>query len=176
MKTQPLAYNQIATPTSRPAVTARPIETLSHKGDGFEPSGPNPSNWKKALNTLVCAAGGGVAGAALATTILASTIQGSAALAAFLVGPAVGGPVGALAGAVAGWKNCGGENPSVGRKLVNAALWGTAGAAAGAFVAVGIGASLVTGPAALGAFLLAGPGAAVGTVAAGGMGWNMAKG
>ncbi len=162
------------TPISRPAPTLS-SQIPSSKGDGFEPSGPNPPTWKKALNALACASGGGIAGAALATLVLGSTIQGSAALAAFLLGPAVGGPIGAVAGAVAGWKNCGGENPSVGRKLLNAALWGTAGAAAGAFAAVGIGASLTSGPAALGAFLLAGPGAAVGTVAAATVGWKMAQ-
>lgn len=162
----------IQRPTAKPG-TAQP---LSSKGDGFEPSGPTPPTWKKALNTLVCAGGGGLAGAALATTVLAGTIQGSAALAAFIVGPAVGGPIGALAGAVVGWRNCGGENPSVGRKMLNAALWGAAGAAAGAFAAVGIGASMVSGPAALGAYLLAAPGAAVGTAAAGALGWQMTKG
>lgn len=158
------------------AKAQQPPSEPGSKGDGFEPSPPTPPIWKKALNTVACAGGGGIAGAAIATLVLGSTIQGSAALAAFLVGPAIGGPVGAIAGAVVGWKNCGGENPSVGRKLANAALWGAAGAAAGAFAAVGIGASMVSGPAALGAFLLAAPGAAVGTAVAGAVGWQMTKG
>ena len=175
-----MKMQQILSPNSLPIrqPVANPglARTFSNQGDGFEPSGPTPPTWKKALNTLACASGGGLAGAALATGVLATTIQGSAALAALIVGPAVGGPIGAVAGAIVGWKNCGGDKPSVGRKMLNAALWGAAGAAAGAFAAVGIGASMVSGPAALGAFLLAGPGAAVGTVAAGALGWQMTKG
>lgn len=175
MKTSPLTTPPLIR-ANLPVALTKLSDGPTPSGDGFQPSEPSTPTWKKALNTLVCAAGGGIAGAALATTVLGATIQGSAALAAFLIGPAVGGPIGALAGAVVGWRNCGGENPSVGRKLLNAALWGTAGAAAGAFVAVGIGASMVSGPAALGAFLLSGPGAAVGTAAAGAVGWNMTKG
>ncbi|MBX3172697.1 MAG: hypothetical protein KF760_35190 [Candidatus Eremiobacteraeota bacterium] len=146
---------------------------------GFEPGGtpPEPTPvWKKLVNTAVNSAGGAALGTVVATAVIAAAAHGPDALGAPVLGVMIGGPVGLATGAVAGWKNCGVENPSVGRKLLNAVCWAAVGAGVGAVGSVALAAMGMQGPDALAAFLFAPAGAAIGAAAAGVVGWKMTNG
>ncbi|MBS2040736.1 hypothetical protein JST97_37460 [bacterium] len=143
--------------------------------DGFQPTSPPPPLWKKALNGAVGSLAGAGAAATL-VTILAAAGQGSAALGAPILGALVGGPIGLVAGAITGWKNCSAEKPSLPRKLVNAASWAVVGAGAGALASVAVAASGMQGPDALASLGLAAPGALLGAGGAAVAGWNLTGG
>ncbi len=168
------------TPASLPSLNLKSTPASgpeAPKGDGVDPTPPEQPTpvWKKVLNTAVGSVSGGAVGTVLATAIIAANVNGPDALGAPILGVMIGGPIGLVAGAVAGWKNCGVENPSVARKLVNAATWAVIGAGIGAVGAVGLAASGVHGPDALGSLFFAAPGAAVGAAAASVVGWKMTK-
>lgn len=141
--------------------------------DGFQPSSSSPPLWKKALNSAVGSLGGAAA-VATVVTIAAAAGQGSGALGAPILGAVIGGPIGLVAGAVAGWKNCGADKASLPRKLINAATWAVVGAGAGALASVAVAASGMQGPDSLAALGFAAPGALLGAGGAAVAGWNLA--
>lgn len=142
--------------------------------DSFQASAPPV--WRRALNSAVGGLGGAAIVATAATALVAAMANGPAALGAPLVGIAIGGPIGLVAGAVAGWKNTSRPDASSLRKLANAVTWGVAGAAAGAAAAVGIATASLTGSSALAGLMAAVPGAAVGAGLAATAGWKIAHG
>ncbi len=145
--------------------------------ESFEPSPPSTPLWKKALNSGVVSVGVGAAATAAATVVLAGAISGPDALGAPILAAMVAGPVGLVTGAIAGWRNCGGqEEPSTLRKLGNAAAWGVTGAIAGSLATIGLINATVSGPDALGGLLFLPIGAGVGALGAGAIGWKMTDG
>ena len=161
-----------------------PLRTLNKlpdkpplSGDQFqprEPDGPTPL-WKKMANAAVVGAGTAVVATVAGTVALAATISGPDALGAPLLAAAIGGPVGFITGAIAGWKNCDQDNPSLLRKLGNASAWAAAGAVAGVVGTVALVGATVSGPDALGGLLLAPAGAALGAAGGGVLGWKIAQ-
>ena len=159
-----------------PKVSLQKTDKPDSPGDNFEPSPPSTPLWKKALNSGAVSVGVGVVSTVAATAVLGAAIGGPDALAAPLIAATVAGPIGLVTGAIAGWKNCGGEDPSTLRKLGNAAAWGVTGAVAGAFLTVAGISAAVSGPDALGAFFFAPMGAGVGALGAAALGWKMTEG
>ncbi|MBS2039079.1 hypothetical protein JST97_29120 [bacterium] len=146
-------------------------------GEKFEPGPPGEPTpvWKKLTNAAVVGSGTAVLAVVAGTAVLASTISGPDALGAPLIAAAVGGPVGFVSGAVAGWNNCERDNPSLLRKLGNASAWAAAGAVAGVLGTVALVDATIHGPDALGGLLLTPVGAALGAAGAGVIGWRMAQ-
>ncbi|MFN8607085.1 MAG: hypothetical protein U0931_06115 [Vulcanimicrobiota bacterium] len=155
-----------------PAGSDRPVS--GEKFEPREPDGPTPL-WKKMANAAVVGSGSAVIATVAGTALLASVISGPDALGAPLLAAAVGGPLGFVTGAIAGWRNCGQEDPSLLRKLGNAGAWAAAGAVAGVLGTVALVDATVHGPDALGGLLLTPVGAAVGAAGAGVVGWKMAQ-
>ena len=143
--------------------------------DGFQLSERTPPVWKKMVNGMMVSLG---CSAAAATVVALATAagQGSAALGAPILGGLVGGPIGLVAGAVAGWKNCTAEKASLPRKLFNAATWGLVGAGSGAILSLALGSAVMQGPDSLAALSLAPAGALLGAGGAAVAGWNLAGG
>lgn len=158
---------------SKPPAKPDKAPVSGEKFEPREPDGPTPL-WKKMANAAVVGVGTAVIATVAGTVALASAISGPDALGAPLLAAAIGGPVGFVTGAIAGWKNCDQENPSLLRKLGNAGAWAAAGAVAGVLGTVAVVGATIQGPDALGGLLLTPAGAALGAAGAGVIGWKMA--